>query len=231
MRKLLLFFILFYAALNAFSQGMVQIKGVIYDADSNAVLEHVTIIVKHTSRIMQNNTDGSFSVFVKPSDTLIFGIYGYRVKYLCLKDSAPNTDYLKVKIQMYHFSEEISEVTIKEARTQREVRRDVKNLVAEYVFSLDRTNLIQSPITFFYEKNSKKALSKRLLVEYEFELEKNKLIGQLLDIYNAQEIIQVPPSEYKEFTKSLNLSWEYLMGLSDYDLAFYIKQKALEWKN
>ena len=88
MRKFILFFILSVSAQIILAQGMIQIKGIVYDADSNQILDSVTVIVKHTSRISQNKIDGSFSVFVNPSDTLIFGLYGYRVKYLCFKDSS-----------------------------------------------------------------------------------------------------------------------------------------------
>ncbi len=231
MRRHFLFFLFLCTASFASSQSMVQIKGVIYDADSNSVLDSVTVIVKHTSRIMQNKADGSFSVFVKPTDTLIFGLYGFKVKYLCLKDSALNTDFLKMNILMYHLNEEINEITINEPRSQRDIRREVKNLVAEYVFSSDRASSIQSPISYLYEMNSKKAQSKRLLVEYNFELAKKKLIGELLDIYTLQGIIQMKHEQYEKFIESLGLSWDYLLEVSDYDLAVFIKQKAIEFEN
>jgi uncharacterized membrane protein len=230
MKKLLLTSLCFLCAQFLFAQNMVQVKGVVYDADSNRVLDSVTIIVKHTSRIMQNNTDGSFSIFVKPTDTLIFGLYGFRVKYLCFKDSSGNKDY-NIKVRMSHLRDESKEVVISEARTQREVRRDIQSLVMAHAYALERPNAIQSPISAIYDQYSKKSQSKQLLQEYEFELAKNKLVKQLLDIYNKQGIINISPSDYKAFVSNLNLDWEFLVVASDYDLAVYIKQKALQWKN
>ena len=230
MKKLVLLSLSFLLAPFLYAQTMVQVKGVVYDADSNAILDSVTIIVKHTSRIIQNKPDGSFSIFVKPSDTLIFGLYGFRVKYLCFKDSARDRDYYNIKVRLSHLSDESKEVTIYEVRSQREVRRDIQNLVIEHAFALERPNAVQSPISAIYEQYSKKSRSKQLLVEYEFELEKNKLVKQLLDIYNRQGIINISPSDYKAFIIDLNLDWDFLFVVSDYDLAVYIKQMAIAWK-
>lgn len=230
MKKLLLVSLCFLCTRFLLAQTMVQVKGVVYDADSNRVLDSVTIIVKHTSRIMQNKADGTFSIFVKPTDTLIFGLYGFRVKYLCFKDSSANKDY-NVKVRMTHLRDESREVTISAARTQREIRRDIYSLVMERAYAMERPSSIQSPISAIYEQYSKKSQSKQLLQDYEFELAKNKLVKQLLDIYNKQGIIDIPQSDYKAFVDHLNLDWEFLVVASDYDLAVYIKQKAFTWKN
>jgi hypothetical protein len=230
MRKLILFSIFFLVKNMLCAQSMVQVKGVVFDADSNALLDSVTIIVKNTSRIMQNKTDGSFSVFVKPSDTLIFGIYGYKVKYLCFKDSSASKDYSNVKVQMLHLSEEMNEVTIKESRTQREIRRDMRDLGMEHAAALQKA-MVTSPVSAIYDRYSKKALTHQLLIEYEYELAKCNLIYELLDIYNRQGIINIPPDQYKAFVTSLNLGWDYLGSAGDYDLAVFIKQKAIEWVN
>lgn len=231
MRKfiLLIFFLtqIFYSE----AQGMVQIKGIVYDADSNSVLDSVTVIVKHTSRIMQNRADGSFSVFILPTDTLIFGLYGYKVKYLCFKDSGLTNDLYNVRVKMYHLSEEINEITIREVRTQREIRRDLNDLVINHLFDLERSSAFQSPISYLYEKNSKKAHTRQLLADYNYELARNQLITQLLDIYNKQGIIDLPTVQYKAFVESLNMSWDNILYASDYELAVFIKQKALAWKN
>ncbi len=229
MRLLLLICSFFLLITNLQSQGMVQVKGVVYDADSNTTLDSVTIIVKHTSRIIQNKQDGSFSVFVKPTDTLIFGLYGYKVKIMCFKDSGANKDFVNIKVRMLHLSEEIREVSIVQVRTQRDIRQDMYNLMVEHTFSLDGPDAMQSPISYFYSLNSKKTQTHQMLVEYEFQLAKNRLIMQLLDIYNKQGIIDMPQDQYKEFIEGLNLSWEYLISVSDYDLADYIKREAQHW--
>ncbi len=230
MRLLLLICSFFLLITNLQSQGMVQIKGVVYDADSNTVLDSVTIIVKHSSRIIQNKADGSFSIFVKPTDTLIFGLYGFKVKIMCFKDSGANKDFVNIKVRMLHLSEEIREVSIVQVRTQRDIRQDMYNLMVEHTFSLDGPDALQSPISYLYSLSSKKSQTHQMLVEYEFQLAKNRLIMQLLDIYNKQGIIDMPQDHYKEFIDGLNLSWEYLISVSDYDLADYIKKEAQFWR-
>lgn len=230
MRLLLLICSLFFITMNLQSQGMVQVKGVVYDADSNTTLDSVTIIVKHSSRIIQNKADGSFSIFVKPTDTLIFGLYGFKVKIMCFKDSGANKDFVNVKVRMLHLSEEIREVSIVQIRTQRDIRQDMYNLMVEHTFSLESPDAMQSPISYLYSLNSKKSQTHQMLVEYEFQLAKNRLIMQLLDIYNKQGIIDMPQDHYKEFIEGLNLSWEYLISVSDYDLADYIKKEAQLWR-
>ena len=141
------------------------------------------------------------------------------------------SDLYTVKVKMYHLSEEISEITITELITQREVRRDLNDVVIEHLFSLERSNAFQSPLSYLYEKNSKKAQTKQLLADYNYQLARNKLIIQLLEIYNKQGIIDLHPIQYQAFVESLNLNWDYLIYASDYDLAVLIKQKALTWKN
>jgi len=212
-------------------QGMIQLKGVVYDADSNQVLDSVTIIVKHSSRIIQNKADGSFSIFVKPTDTLIFGLYGFRVKYLCFKDSLVIRDYLNLRVGLSHLHENIREVVISRNRTQKEIRLDIERLAYDRAYANIRSNALQSPITKMYDQYSHKSKTKKLLRDYEFQIAKNNLIKQLLDIYNKQGIIDIAPDAYKAFIESLDLDWDFLITASDYDLALYIKRKAMEWKN
>ncbi len=178
---------------------------------------------------MQNKPDGSFAIFIKPSDTLVFGLYGYRVKYLCFKDSARDKDYF-IKVKMSRFFEELREVTIREVRTQPEIRNDMYYLNISRMISEERVNAIQSPITALYERYNKHAQSKQLLTAYEFELARNKLVKELLTIYNRQGIIDIPESKYRDFIAYLNLDWDFLSYATDYELAEYIKRKAIEYK-
>ncbi len=231
MRKFILFFILSVSAQIILAQGMIQIKGIVYDADSNQILDSVTVIVKHTSRISQNKIDGSFSVFVNPSDTLIFGLYGYRVKYLCFKDSSANKDYNNIHVGMVHLKEDVREVVVTQIRNQKDVRRDMQSLAYEYAYAQQRTNAVQSPLTAAYNAYSHKSQTKQLLQDYEFQLAKNKLIKQLLDIYNKQGIIDLPTDQYKLFIENIDLDWSFLIATSDYDLAVFVKQRALLWNN
>lgn len=212
----------------AFGQTMVQVKGTVYDGETGEKLDSVTVLVKGTSRIMQNHSDGSFSIFIHTNDTLVFGLYGYKVKYMCFKDSV-KTDVYTIAVKMGRFYEQVKEVTIYESRSQREIRRDMMLLTASRAYAKEGMDAFQSPITALYGRYSDKANSKALLQAYKFEQQKNKLIKELLDIYNKQKIIDIPSTSYREFIEYLNMDWGYLVTVSDYDLAVYIKQKAIEW--
>ena len=230
MRKFVFFWLLLLSTGLVSAQSMIQLRGIVFDADSNVVLDSVTIIVKHSSRIMKNRADGGFSVFVKPTDTLIFALYGYRIKYLCFKDSTTNRDFLNLKVGLQHLKENLDEVVINKARTQREVRKDIQHLAYNYARAMQQADAVQSPVTALYNQYNHKAQAKTLLKEYEFLLAKNKLVLQLLDIYNRQGIIDMSADDRKKFTDDLNLDWDFLIATSDYDLAVFIKEKALAWK-
>jgi hypothetical protein len=228
MNRLSMLILLLHGCMVMMAQSMVQVRGIVYDVDSGGVLDSVTVLVKGSSRIMQNKPDGSFSIFIRPSDTLVFGLYGYRVKYISFKDSARDRDYF-INVNLSHFQEVVKEITIYEARAQREIRHDISSLYMSRVYSLERVDAVQSPVTAIYEAYSRKAQSKRMLRDYEFEIAKNHLVQELLTIYNKQGIIAIPEKSYREFVEYLNLDWYYLTTASDYDLAVFIRQKAMEW--
>jgi hypothetical protein len=179
MRKIYTAVISMLFVLPVFGQGMIQVKGVVFDADSGNVLDSVTVLVKGTWRIMQNKPDGSFSIFIKPSDTLVFGLYGYRVKYLSFRDSAKDKDYT-IRVGLSHFMEVLKEVTIREVRTQKEIRDDLFYLNIGRLRSLETVDALHSPVTAMYNRYNKRAQSKQILTAYEFELSKNRLVKELL---------------------------------------------------
>lgn len=228
MNRIFIFIVLLTISCVSWSQSMVQVKGKVFDGETGEVLDSVTVLVKGTSRIMQNKPDGSFSIFIHTNDTLVFGLYGYKVKYMCFRDSA-KTDVYSISVKMGRFYEQVKEVTIYESRSQREIRRDLMLLTASRAYAMEGVDAFQSPITALYGRYSDKAKSKALLQAYEFELQKNKLIKELLDIYNKQKIIDIPSTSYRDFIEYLHMDWGYLVTVSDYDLAVYIKQKAIEW--
>ncbi len=43
-------------------------------------------------------------------------------------------------------------------------------------------------------------------------------------------MIDLPQEQYKAFVNNLDLDWEFMISASDYELALFIKKKALEWK-
>ena len=113
----LLYFLLF-SAFDMKAQNRITISGVVVDSLTNERLEFITIQEKGTSNGTITNTDGQFSIMVKPGAELIFSCVGYRAKNVEIGKKSRTT-----KVQLASVDKELSEVIIKPKR-ERYRRKD-----------------------------------------------------------------------------------------------------------
>lgn len=105
-------------AFNLSAQTRITVSGVVVDSLTNERMEFITIQEKGTSNGTITNTEGLFSIMVKPGAELIFSCVGYRAKTVNAGKKAHST-----KIQLASVDKELSEVIIKPKR-ERYRRKD-----------------------------------------------------------------------------------------------------------
>lgn len=131
-RLYILFFVLFGLLFSGktYSQNRITVSGVVVDSLTNERMEFITIQEKGTSNGTISDTDGQFSIQVKPGAQLIFSCVGYRAKTVNAGKRSNNT-----KIQLVSVDKQLSEVVVKPKR-ERYRRRDnpsvalAKNVIA-----------------------------------------------------------------------------------------------------
>ena len=98
MKHLLIIISLFLTALSGFSQTpekpLIQFSGIIYNADTNAVVPYVTVINKSNGdRSVTASYQGYFSFVVREGDTIVFSSIGYRKEALVIPSNLLDKKY------------------------------------------------------------------------------------------------------------------------------------------
>lgn len=115
---------------KTYSQNRITVSGVVVDSLTNERMEFITIQEKGTSNGTISDTEGQFSIQVRPGAQLIFSCVGYRAKTVTVGKRSNNT-----KIQLVSVDKQLSEVVVKPKR-ERYRRRDnpsvalAKNVIA-----------------------------------------------------------------------------------------------------
>lgn len=91
--KILILFFIFQVQI-CFSQTGMFVHGKVVNND--IPIKGVEVISLNTRNIVITDTNGLFSIIVKPKDVLVFGIKGYEPKRIVLDPSRAENYYVKV---------------------------------------------------------------------------------------------------------------------------------------
>ncbi|MEE1884435.1 carboxypeptidase-like regulatory domain-containing protein [Pedobacter flavus] len=93
-----------FGQVNRIQSNLIQVSGIIHDADSNNVVPYVTISNSGNKLVYSANYQGYFSFIAKPGDTLTFTAIGYKPQTAVVPEN--NTDnkhtlMIKMKSEIY----------------------------------------------------------------------------------------------------------------------------------
>jgi hypothetical protein len=91
-------------------------------------------------------------------------------------------------------------------------------------------NILESPITALYQAFSKKEQNKRWIAEQIYRDDQRKVVQELLRLYVAYDIIDLPEADFDAFLLFLNLDVDFLKTASELELITYIKDKYEHFK-
>lgn len=117
--RIVLLIIIGLSAISKLSaQARITVSGVVVDSLTNERMEFITIQEKGTSNGTITNTEGQFSIMVKPGAELVFSCVGYRAKAITAGKKSYTT-----KVQLVSADRQLSEVVVK-PRRERYRRKD-----------------------------------------------------------------------------------------------------------
>lgn len=221
----ILLLLLLVGPLLTHAQELVTVHGKVITSTDQHTYYDLMIVNKRTRSGTFGNADGSFTVQVLKTDTLMIGSIGHRTGMLCLADSVDRAIY-DIKIRLIPLQVQLAEVEILPERTLKEIQADIDKLgykASDY--KLTTVNALQSPITALYQEFSRRERSKRLVAELENEDRKRAILQELLHKYVEYDIIKLNPDAFDDFIEFCSVPDEVIKGLTQYEFLVYIKRK------
>ena len=211
---------------NSFAQTTITITGKAVDAANTKIgLPNVMVANMRTQQGSFTEADGTFTLHIQQTDTIVFRAFGYHLRKVCFADSMPKSNYT-MNVMLFRESYQLKEVTIMESRPADSVIKDIQKLgYNKKDFMMPRSVAYMSPISALYEEFNKKERSKRKVAEMVNNDKRKVLLHELLFFYYRNSVINLNPAEFDNFIDYNNFNDDLLKSLSAYDLAVYLKSK------
>lgn len=199
--------------------------------DENDIpLVHADIANRRLQLSFAADKYGYFTTKVLMSDTLLLFKSGFLPQKIIMNDTmfVPNKIIL---VRMFHIPIELTEVQITAIKTHQQIRKSINNLYVPNTDLYPDAKPFQNPISYLYELISRREKEKRLAANLQTEFSKRSILKELFRLYNAYDIINLPEEDYDNFITFLNMPYEFMQSVSDYDLAVTVKYKFKEYRN
>jgi Trm5-related predicted tRNA methylase len=90
---------------------------------------------------------------------------------------------------------------------------------------------MESPITALYQAFSKKEQNKAWIAEQQYKDDQRRIVKELLRLYVAFEIIDLPETTFDDFITFLNIDENFIKTASEMELVLFIKDKYDHFKS
>ena len=218
-----IFLILIVQVLFAQTQTTtITVKGKLV-SDMKVDFGKAMVIAKQAGVGVFADVSGNFNVSLKKTDTLIISYPGFATRRYCFKDSAQKTEYYiepKLEIPLYS----LKEVTVYPYKSLAEIQKNINKIkVKKSNPYKEVVSALESPITALYNRFSRMEQSKRLVAELENEDLKRQALKDLFRLYIKYDIISLSDEQFDNFIDYCNLSDQFILTASEYDLVEAIK--------
>jgi hypothetical protein len=230
MRMLILSVVTFIHSVTLFAQlKEIPLQVNIVD-ENNFPIAHVDVANRRQQISFSSDKNGFFFTKVMPTDTLLLFKNGYLPQKIRVNDTMSKNDY-KITVIMNRIPIELTEVQITAIKTHQQIRKSINNIYLPNTDLYPDAKPLQNPISYLYELISKKEKEKRLAANLETEYYKRNVLKELFRLYNAYNIIDLAEEDYESFITYLDMPYEFMQRVSDYDLAVTIKYKFKNYRN
>ncbi len=229
------------------------VAGYVYEEKTKQALAYVNIYVKKTRRGTITDTNGYFILKTEINDTLVFSSLGFDKKYVFINQEVVESNkaliiFLDTKIY------ELQNVDIYALRKYKQLEYEIVNMkLPDNDFTnatknfplrpvdIDYHNLnaspisglgvVISPITALYQAFSKEGKEIQKLNKLQKQEKLENLLEQKLGIETIMKIIDENKENTIQFIEWCDFSEDFLLNISNYDLAIVIKHKFKLYRN
>ncbi len=234
----LLLLLLLSPCVTAVAQDLITFKGKIIDAKNNAPLYYSIIVNKRTNTGVTSNVDGTFSLQVLATDTLLISSSGYALRKLPVSKAVQNIDMnnnAESTIAMNNLQYTLRGVTVKPDIDLDDFRKQLKKIKTPEADKYDKAtnfaNAFNSPITYFYTMFSKLEKSKRLVEQLTNDDNRLELRRALFKTYMFENYEVLNPNQLDAFIRFCNFTDGYIKQSTEYELALAIKKNYYAYTN
>lgn len=198
--------------------------------ENSYLIPHVDVANRKQQISFSSDKNGFFSTKAMINDTLVLFKNGYLPQKIYVNDSLAKQDY-KITVTMNRIPIELTEVQITAIKTHQQIRKSISNIYLPNTDLYPDAKPLQNPISYLYELISKKEKEKRLAANLETEYTKRNVLKDIFRLYNAYNIIDLAEEDFESFITYLDMPYEFMQRVSDYDLAVTIKYKFKAYRN
>lgn len=221
--RIVFLLIAFAAAFNTWAQE-ITVNGTAYSSAGEKLYD-LMVVNKRTRTGIFGAADGTFTIKVLRTDTLLLGASGHRTQTITFADSTAGASYT-VFVRMPQLMYQLPEFEVLSERTLKEIQEDINKLgYKESDYRISNVDALQSPITFLYQEFSRRERSKRLVAQLRNEDRKRELLRELLHQYVQYDIINLNDEAFDDFIEFCNVPEDVMKGLTQYEFLLYMKKK------
>lgn len=216
-----------------FIQGNAQcdkvlVRGRVIDTLRPQSFYNLMVVNRSSGKASFGQPSGSFSVYALPNELLALSVKQYPIyEFTVTPDS---NCQCQVLAYMDRLPQEVAEVVVKPLKTLEQIKEEREALAMQDTRMVSGINMLESPITALYQAFSKKEQNKRWIAEQEYKDDQRKVVQELLRLYVAYDIIDLPETDFDAFMQFLNLNPDFLKTASEMELITYIKDKYEHFK-
>ncbi len=221
------FFVLISTQL--FSQcDQVFVSGRVVDTMNRDMFYNLMVINKTTGRGVFGQPNGYFSVYVNAKDKIALSIKGYPVyEFIAAADSDCQNHILAY---IERIPQEIEQVIVRPLKSLEQIKEERQALTLRETRQVTGIYVLQSPITALYQAFSKKEQNKRWISEQQYKDDQRRVVKELLRLYVAFDIIDLPEATFDDFITFLNIDDNFIKTASEMELVLFIKDKYDHFK-
>ncbi len=204
----------------------VLISGMAYDAKNREQrLDDLMIINMSTGQGVFGKADGTFSIVVSDTDTILVASTGYEYKRISVHDSLA-MNIIQFRVPLVRLNVNLREVVIFSARDLETIYSDIEKLgYNKRDMQIGGVDALSSPITFLYQEFSRLEKLKRHNAERINNDKRRTLLKELLANYVASDIFYMDTGEFEDFVDYCNVPEHFMKTASQYDFCVFIKHK------
>jgi hypothetical protein len=227
--KNLLFGLILFTSSSLMSQcEQVFVSGRVEDTMNRDMFYNLMVINKTTGRGVFGQPNGFFSVYVRPGDKIALSTKGYPVYEFIAKADGDCQNHIYAIIE--RIPQEIEQVVVRPLKSLEQIKEERQALSQRETRLVSGINVLESPITALYQAFSKKEQSKRWIAEQQYKDDQRRVVKELLRLYVAFEIIDLPEAIFDDFITFLNIDENFIKTASEMELVLFIKDKYEHFK-
>jgi len=207
----------------------VFVSGKVMDTMNVDMFYNLMVINKTSGRGVFGQPDGHFSVYVRPGDKIALSTKGYPVyEFIAIADGDCQNHILAY---IERIPQEIEQVVVRPLKSLEQIKEERQALSQRETRTVTGINVMESPITALYQAFSKKEQNKAWIAEQQYKDDQRRIVKELLRLYVAFEIIDLPETTFDDFITFLNIDENFIKTASEMELVLFIKDKYDHFKS